>query len=92
MPALATLAFRKHAEEREPRVVHWLKARVPTVAWLDARISAGDGRAGGWRFVLSLDWFFHGPEFIPVLMKVRLPFRPGVFRVWSLQNPSRAPR
>ena len=49
MPVLAALAFRKHTEEREPRVVHWLKDAVPAHPRLDAWPSWSDGRRGRWR-------------------------------------------
>jgi len=68
MPVLATLAFRKHTEEREPRLVHWLKAQYrPLLGWTlgHPRLTGGVA-AGG--FVLSLGLIpFMGSEFIPRL-------------------------
>ena len=68
MPVLATLAFRRHTEEREPRVVHWAKDRYqPLLAWtLDHPRLTGGVAAG--IFVLSLGLIpFMGSEFIPRL-------------------------
>ena len=68
MPVLAALAFRKHTEEREPRVVHWLKARYrPILGWTLGHPGLTGGVAAG-VFVLSLGLVpFMGSEFIPRL-------------------------
>jgi cobalt-zinc-cadmium resistance protein CzcA len=68
MPVLATLSFRKHAEEREPRVVHWLKTRYrPLLGWTLSHPALTGGIAAG-VFVLSLGLIpFMGSEFIPRL-------------------------
>ena len=68
MPVLAALAFRKHTEEREPRVVHWLKKRYrPILGWTLGHPGLTGGVAAG-VFVLSLGLLpFMGSEFIPRL-------------------------
>ena len=68
MPVLAALAFRKHTEEREPRLVHWLKARYrPILGWTLGHPGLTGGVAAG-VFVLSLGLVpFMGSEFIPRL-------------------------
>ncbi len=68
MPVLATLSFRKHTEEREPRLVHWLKARYrPLLSWTLGHPRLTGGVAAG-VFVLSLGLVpFMGSEFIPRL-------------------------
>ena len=68
MPVLATLAFRKHTEEREPRLVHWLKAQYrPLLGWTLGHPRLTGGVAAG-VFVLSLGLIpFMGSEFIPRL-------------------------
>ncbi|HXH25301.1 MAG TPA: CusA/CzcA family heavy metal efflux RND transporter [Vicinamibacterales bacterium] len=68
MPVLASLAFRKHTEEREPRIVHWLKDRYrPVLGWTLARPKLTGGIAAG-VFALSLLFVpFMGSEFIPRL-------------------------
>jgi cobalt-zinc-cadmium resistance protein CzcA len=68
MPVLAALAFRKHTEEREPRVVHWLKDRYrPVLSWTLARPGV-TGAVAALGFVLSLGLVpFMGSEFIPRL-------------------------
>jgi len=68
MPVLAALAFRKHTEEREPRVVHWLKKRYrPILGWTLGHPGLTGGVAAG-IFVLSLGLLpFMGSEFIPRL-------------------------
>ncbi len=68
MPVLAALAFRKHTEEREPRVVHWLKERYrPVLGWTLDHPGLTGGLAAG-VFVLSLGLVpFMGSEFIPRL-------------------------
>jgi cobalt-zinc-cadmium resistance protein CzcA len=68
MPVLAALAFRKHTEEREPRVVHWLKERYrPMLGWTFGHPRLTGGIAAG-AFVLSLVLIpFMGSEFIPRL-------------------------
>ena len=54
MPVLAALAFRKHTEEREPRLVHWLKERYrPILGWTLGHPGLTGGVAAG-VFVLSL--------------------------------------
>ena len=68
MPVLAAMAFRKHTEEREPRVVHWLKERYrPILGWTLGHPGLTGGVAAG-VFVLSLGLVpFMGSEFIPRL-------------------------
>lgn len=68
MPVLAALAFRKHTEEREPRIVHWLKDRYrPVLNWTLGHPRLTGGAAAG-IFVLSLGLVpFMGSEFIPRL-------------------------
>ncbi len=68
MPVLAALAFRKHTEEREPRVVHWLKEWYrPILGWTLGHPGLTGGVAAG-IFVLSLGLLpFMGSEFIPRL-------------------------
>jgi len=68
MPVLAALAFRKHTEEREPRVVQWLKNRYrPILGWTLGHPGVTGGAAAG-VFVLSLGLLpFMGSEFIPRL-------------------------
>lgn len=68
MPVLAALAFRKHTEEREPRIVHWLKDRYrPVLGWTLGRPRLTGGIAAG-VFALSLLFVpFMGSEFIPRL-------------------------
>ena len=68
MPVLASLAFRRHTEEREPRIVHWLKDRYrPILQWTLARPRFTGGIAAG-VFALSLVIVpFMGSEFIPRL-------------------------
>jgi cobalt-zinc-cadmium resistance protein CzcA len=68
MPVLAALAFRKHTEEREPRIVHWLKDRYrPILTWTLGHPRLTGGGAAG-IFVLSLGLVpFMGSEFIPRL-------------------------
>ena len=68
MPVLATLSFRKHTEEREPRLVHWLKSRYrPLLGWTLGHPRLTGGVAAG-IFVLSLGLIpFMGSEFIPRL-------------------------
>jgi cobalt-zinc-cadmium resistance protein CzcA len=68
MPVLATLSFRKHTEEREPRLVHWLKTQYrPLLGWTLGHPRLTGGVAAG-VFVLSLGLIpFMGSEFIPRL-------------------------
>ena len=68
MPVLAALLFRGKMQEREPRVVHWLKSRYgPLLEWTLAR--PGLTAAGSVAvFVASLVLVpFMGTEFIPKL-------------------------
>ena len=68
MPTLAAVLFRKTTEEREPRVVHWLKARYqPALEWsLDRPLLTGAIAVGV--FVVSVAFVpFLGTEFIPKL-------------------------
>ena len=68
MPTLAAVLFRKTTEEREPRVVHWLKARYqPALEWsLDRPLLTGAIAVGV--FVISAAFVpFLGTEFIPKL-------------------------
>ena len=47
MPVLAALLFRKNVQEKEPRIMHWLKARYqPALEWSVARPMAHRGRVG----------------------------------------------
>lgn len=68
MPVLAALAFRGRTEEREPRLVHWLKDRYrPLLGWTLGHPQLTGGVAAG-VFVLSLGLVpFMGSEFIPRL-------------------------
>ena len=68
MPVLAAIAFRNQAEEREPRLVHWLKGRYqPVLAWTVSHPQT-TGAAAAVVFVLSLGLVpFMGSEFIPRL-------------------------
>ncbi|MGE0703139.1 MAG: efflux RND transporter permease subunit [Vicinamibacterales bacterium] len=68
MPVLASLAFRRQVEEREPRVITWLKARYrPALAYCLDR-PAGTGVAAAAVFGASLLFVpFMGTEFIPRL-------------------------
>jgi len=68
MPVLATIAFRRHTEEREPRTVQWLTARYrPLLEWTLGHPRLTGGVAVG-VFVLSLGLIpFMGSEFIPRL-------------------------
>ena len=48
MPVLASIAFRKHTEEREPRIVHWLKDRYrPILGWTLGHPRVTGGAAAG---------------------------------------------
>lgn len=68
MPVLATLAFRKHAEEREPRVVAWLKNRYePMLSWTLGHPGFTGGLAAAVFAVSLLLVPFMGSEFIPRL-------------------------
>ena len=68
MPVLAALLFRGKTQEREPRIVHWLKARYePMLKWTltRPRLTAGVSVA---IFFASLGLVpFMGTEFIPKL-------------------------
>ena len=68
MPVLAALLFRGKTAEREPRVMHWLKARYqPSLAWAVARPGL-TGLASAGVFVASLALLpFLGAEFLPKL-------------------------
>jgi cobalt-zinc-cadmium resistance protein CzcA len=68
MPVLAALLFRGDTAEREPRVMHWLKARYePALAWAVARPGL-TGVASAGVFVASLALLpFLGAEFLPKL-------------------------
>lgn len=68
MPVLATLAFRKHTEEREPRVVAWLKNRYePMLSWTIGH-PGFTGAVAAAVFAVSLLLVpFMGSEFIPRL-------------------------
>jgi len=68
MPVLASIAFRRHTEDREPRIVRWLKDRYrPMLAWTLERPRFTGGVAAG-VFALSLILIpFMGSEFIPRL-------------------------
>ena len=68
MPVLASIAFRRHTEEREPRIVRWLKDRYrPMLGWTLERPGFTGGVAAG-IFALSLLLIpFMGSEFIPRL-------------------------
>ncbi len=68
MPALAALAFRGRTEEREPRIVHWLKVRYqPLLEWtLEHPGATGVVTAGVFAASLLLVPFM-GSEFIPRL-------------------------
>lgn len=68
MPVLASLAFRRHTEEREPRVVRWLKDRYrPLLGWtLNHPMFTGGVSAGVFAASLLLVPFM-GSEFIPRL-------------------------
>jgi cobalt-zinc-cadmium resistance protein CzcA len=68
MPVLASLAFRRHTEEREPRIVHWLKERYrPLLGWtLNHPKFTGGVSAGVFAASLLLVPFM-GSEFIPRL-------------------------
>jgi len=68
MPVLASLVFRTDTQEREPRILHWLKARYEP--WLDRtlRHPARTGALAGVVFAASLVLVpFMGTEFIPRL-------------------------
>lgn len=68
MPVMAAIAFRKHTEEKEPKVVHWLKDRYrPLLDWTLGNPKLTGGVSAG-IFVLSLVLIpFMGSEFIPRL-------------------------
>jgi len=68
MPVLAALLFRGKTAEREPRVMHWLKARYqPSLVWAVARPGL-TGLASAGVFVASLALLpFLGAEFLPKL-------------------------
>lgn len=68
MPVLAAIAFKRHTEEKEPRLVHWLKERYrPVLNWTLARPRI-IGAIAAVSFVLSLGLVpFMGSEFIPRL-------------------------
>ncbi|MGV3519962.1 efflux RND transporter permease subunit [Luteitalea sp.] len=68
MPVLASIAFRRHTEEREPRLVRWLKDRYrPLLGWTLSRPGLTGGTAAA-VFALSLLLVpFMGSEFIPRL-------------------------
>jgi len=68
MPVLASLAFRRHTEEREPRIVHWLKDRYrPMLSWtLNHPKFTGGVSAAVFAASLLLVPFM-GSEFIPRL-------------------------
>ena len=68
MPVLAALLFRGAVEEREPRIVHWLKERYqPMLEWTVARPGLTAAVSAG-VFVTSLILVpFMGTEFIPKL-------------------------
>ena len=68
MPTLAAVLFRKTTEEREPRIMHWLKARYqPALEWsLDRPLLTGAVAVGV--FAVSVAFVpFLGTEFIPKL-------------------------
>jgi len=68
MPVLAALGFRKHTEEREPRVVAWLKSRYePMLSWTLGRPGFTGGVAAAVFAVSLLLVPFMGSEFIPRL-------------------------
>ena len=68
MPVLAALAFRKHTEEREPRVVAWLKNRYePMLSWTLGHPGFTGGVAAAVFAVSLLLVPFMGSEFIPRL-------------------------
>jgi cobalt-zinc-cadmium resistance protein CzcA len=68
MPVLASLFFRKATEEREPRIMRWLKARYEPSLQRALRHPAWTGIAATVLFALSLVIVpFMGTEFIPRL-------------------------
>jgi cobalt-zinc-cadmium resistance protein CzcA len=68
MPVLASLLFRKVTVEREPRIMHWLKAQYEPALQRSLRHPGWTGAAAGVLFVLSLVPVpFMGTEFIPRL-------------------------
>ena len=68
MPVLAALGFRKHTEEREPRIVAWLKSRYePMLSWTLAHPGFTGGVAAVVFAVSLLLVPFMGSEFIPRL-------------------------
>ena len=68
MPVLAAIGFRGHAEEREPRIVHWLKARYRPLLHRTLGRPRFTGSIAAAVFVLSLGLIpFMGSEFIPKL-------------------------
>ncbi len=68
MPVLASLAFRRHTEEREPRVVRWLKNRYrPVLDWTLGHPGFTGGVAAGVFAASLLLVPFMGSEFIPRL-------------------------
>jgi cobalt-zinc-cadmium resistance protein CzcA len=68
MPVLAALGFRGRTEEREPRIVHWLKDRYrPLLGWTLSRPGLTGGLAAGVFATSLLLLPFMGSEFIPRL-------------------------
>ena len=68
MPVLASLAFRRHTEEREPRVVRWLKDRYrPLLGWTLNHPKFTGGLSAGVFAASLLLVPFMGSEFIPRL-------------------------
>ncbi|MEQ1574706.1 MAG: CusA/CzcA family heavy metal efflux RND transporter, partial [Vicinamibacterales bacterium] len=68
MPVLASLAFRRHTEEREPRIVRWLKDRYrPLLGWTLNHPKFTGGLSAGVFAASLLLVPFMGSEFIPRL-------------------------
>ena len=68
MPVLASLAFRRHTEEREPRIVRWLKDRYrPLLGWTLSHPKFTGGLSAGVFAASLLLVPFMGSEFIPRL-------------------------
>ncbi len=68
MPVLAALAFRGQTEEREPRIVHWLKARYRPMLHYTLQRPGLTGLTAAIVFAASLLLIpFMGAEFLPKL-------------------------
>jgi len=68
MPVLASLLFRKEVQEKEPRLVHWLKDRYRPVLYRTLERPRMAGVIAGAVFAASLLLVpFMGTEFIPKL-------------------------